>query len=83
MNIHTKAYCISLNLSNEKLGGVYDFLGGTVERNQPAIQGTQARYLFWEDITCHGAAKPVCHNYRSLHSVGSASHNYELLGHSY
>ena len=26
-------------------------------------QGTQVRALVREDPTCHGAAKPVCHNY--------------------
>ena len=27
------------------------------------MQGTQVRALVWEDPTCHGAAKPVHHNY--------------------
>ena len=27
------------------------------------MQGTQVRALVWEDPTCRGAAKPVCHNY--------------------
>ena len=27
------------------------------------IQGTQVRTLVWEDLTCHGATKPVSHNY--------------------
>ena len=26
-------------------------------------QGTQVPSLVWEDPTCHGASKPVCHNY--------------------
>ena len=26
-------------------------------------QGTQVQSLVQEDPTCHGAAKPVCHNY--------------------
>ena len=26
-------------------------------------QGTQVRALVWEDPTCHGATKPVHHNY--------------------
>ena len=82
MNIHTKAYCISLNLSSEKLGGRTSLVAQWKEISLP-IQGTQARSLFWEDITSHGAAKPMCHNYGSLHSLGSASCNYELLGHSY
>ena len=28
-----------------------------------SMQGTQVRSLVWEDPTCRGAAKPVCHNY--------------------
>ena len=27
------------------------------------MQGTQVRPLVWEDPTCRGATKPVCHNY--------------------
>ena len=27
------------------------------------MQGTQVWALVWEDPTCHGATKPVCHNY--------------------
>ena len=27
------------------------------------MQGTQIRALVWEDPTCHGATKPVRHNY--------------------
>ena len=27
------------------------------------IQGTRVRALVQEDPTCHGATKPVCHNY--------------------
>ena len=27
------------------------------------MQGTQVRSLIWEDSTCRGATKPVCHNY--------------------
>ena len=27
------------------------------------MQGTRVRALVWEDPTCRGAAKPVCHNY--------------------
>ena len=26
-------------------------------------QGTRVRSLVWEDPTCRGASKPVCHNY--------------------
>ncbi|KAJ8782369.1 hypothetical protein J1605_010077 [Eschrichtius robustus] len=27
------------------------------------MQGTRVRFLVWEDPTCHGATKPVCHNF--------------------
>ena len=27
------------------------------------MQGTQVRALVWEDPTCRGATRPVCHNY--------------------
>ena len=27
------------------------------------MQGTRVRSLVWEDPICHGAAKPVRHNY--------------------
>ena len=27
------------------------------------MQGTQVRALVWEDPTCLGATRPVCHNY--------------------
>ena len=27
------------------------------------MQGTQVRSLVWEDPTCSGATKPMCHNY--------------------
>ena len=27
------------------------------------MQGTQVRALVWEDPTCHGATRPVSHNY--------------------
>ena len=54
-----------------------DFLGGAVVKNPPAgvslvaqwlrirlpMQGTWVRALVREDPTCHGATKPVGHNY--------------------
>ena len=27
------------------------------------MQGTWVQSLVWEDPTCHGATKPMCHNY--------------------
>ena len=40
-----------------------DFPGGAVDKNLPAVQGTQVQPLVWEDPTCRGATKPTCHNY--------------------
>ena len=40
------------------------------------MQGTWVWALVQEDAICHGATKPVCHNYWSLHTLGPASHNY-------
>ena len=39
------------------------FPGGSVVKNPPANAGDTVRSLFWEDPTCLGATKPVCHNY--------------------
>ena len=39
------------------------------------MQGTQVRALVWEDPTCHGATKPVCHNYWAC-TLEPMSHNY-------
>ena len=39
------------------------------------VQGTRVRALVWEDPTCRGAAKPVCHNYWAC-ALEPASHNY-------
>ena len=39
------------------------FPGDAVVKNPPAMQGTWVRALVWEDPTCHGAAKPMSHNY--------------------
>ena len=38
------------------------------------MQGTRVRALVWEDPTCHGATKPVCHNYWAC-ALGPMSHN--------
>ena len=37
--------------------------GVAVVKNPPAMQGTWVQALVWEDPTCHGATKPVSHNY--------------------
>ena len=39
------------------------------------MQGTRVRSLVWEDPTCHGATKPVHHNYWAC-ALEPASHNY-------
>ena len=39
------------------------------------MQGTRVRSLVREDPTCHGATKPVCHNYWAC-ALEPASHNY-------
>ena len=40
-----------------------------------SMQGTWVQALVWEDPTCHGATKPVLHNYRAC-ALEPASHNY-------
>ena len=42
------------------------------------MQGTRVRALVWEDPTCHGAAKPVRHNYWAC-ALEPTSHNYWSL----
>ena len=39
------------------------------------MQGTWVRALVQEDPTCHGAARPVCHNYWAC-ALEPMSHNY-------
>ena len=39
------------------------------------MQGTRVRALVLKDPTCHGATKPVRHNYRA-YAPEPASHNY-------
>ena len=41
----------------------WDFPGGTVVKNPSANAGDTGSALVWEDPTCHGAMKPVHHNY--------------------
>ena len=38
------------------------------------MQGTRVRALVWEEPTCRGATKPVCHNYWAC-ALEPASHN--------
>ena len=51
-----------------------DFPGGPVVRNPPAKQVTRVRFLVWEDPTCHGATKPMGHNYWAC-TLEPSSHN--------
>ena len=44
-------------------------------RNRLPMQGTQVQALVWEDPMCHGAIKPVHHNYWAC-ALELASHNY-------
>ena len=39
------------------------------------VKGIRVRSLVWEDPTCHGATKPVRHNYWAC-ALEPASHNY-------
>ena len=39
------------------------------------MQETQVQSLVWEDPTCHGATKPVHHNYEAS-ALEPVSHNY-------
>ena len=39
------------------------------------MQGTWVRALVWEDPTCRGATKPMCHNYLAC-ALEPASHSY-------
>ena len=51
----------------------WDFPGGVVVKNPPA--NTTVWALVREDPTCHGANKPVHHNYLAW-ALEPASHNY-------
>ena len=41
---------------------LWGFPGGGVVKNLPRLE-TQIQSVVQEDPRCHGAAKPVCHNY--------------------
>ena len=43
--------------------GVGTFPGGSVVKNPPANVGDTSSCLIWEDPTCRGVTKPVCHDY--------------------
>ena len=50
-------FCALGNSSRE------DFPGGPVVKTVLPAQGVRVQSLVWEDPTCHGTAKPMCHNY--------------------
>ena len=39
------------------------------------MQGTQVLSLVWEDSTCHGSGKPMCHNCWSSHALELTFHS--------
>ena len=43
----------------------FDFPGGPVVGICLPMKGTQVQSLVWEDSTCLGTTKPMCHNYLS------------------
>ena len=57
--------CTHPSIKNNEIKRYFgDFLGGAVVKNPPANEGeTRVGSLVWEDPTCSGATKPVCHNY--------------------
>ena len=54
-----------------------DFPHGPVVKNL-SMQGTQVWFLVQEDPMCHGATRPMCHNYWT-HALELGSHNYWSL----
>ena len=58
----------------EDLPVVQGFPGGSVVKNHLAMQ-CKHWFLVLEDPTCHGAVKPMCHNY-GAHFLELASQNY-------
>ena len=50
-------------LSLKKKSQLRDFPGGAVIKNPPANAGDMGSSPVWEDPTCHGATKPMHHNY--------------------
>ena len=51
-------------------------IGGSAVKNLTANTGDTVRSLVQEDSTCHGAAKPMGHNYWSLSALVPTSLNY-------
>ena len=57
-NLIHKIYICEIHLRT-----ALDFPGSAVVKNPPLMQGTQVRALVQEDPSCHGATKPLRHNY--------------------
>ena len=49
-------------LSSRDNGGGTSLVAQWIRIRQP-MQRTRVQALVWEDPTCRGATKPVCHNY--------------------
>ena len=54
---------VDLETDSFKTTSVGSSLGVQWLRIRLPVQGTQVRALVWEDRTCCGATKPVCHDY--------------------
>ena len=66
---------VSLTLNNTKLIiTICDFPGSTMAKNLPANARDMGSILVREDPTCHGATKPMHHNYWAC-ALEPASHN--------
>ena len=50
-----------MELDLKKAG--WDFPAGAVGKNPLPMCGSWVRSSVWEDSTCHGAAKPLHHNF--------------------
>ena len=79
--VYQHTLCRSFRRKRERASLVAQWLGV-----HPPMQGSRVRALVWEDPTCHGATKPVCHNYWAC-ALKPASHNYwaqvpQLLKHA-
>ena len=53
----------SIKESTARLEQVGGFSGGPVFNSPPCSAGDVVRSLVWEDFTCCGATRSICHNY--------------------
>ena len=65
--------CKSMVVSRCQHANLSGFPGDSVVKNLPPVQETWVPSLIWEDSTCHGAPKPVCHNYWVFIYSGTAT----------